>query len=95
MRWAVDHGAQVLNVSIVPSQVDLSNGVSGTSPIADAVDYAGQRGVVVAFAAGNDSSGFNSYQLLESKSNALVAAGYTVESVRRDGGRTYYVLGAR
>jgi subtilisin family serine protease len=88
MRWAVDHGAQVLNVSIVPTQVDLSDGVSGASPIADAVDYAGQHGAAVAFAAGNDSSGFNSYQLLENKPNALV-----VGALARDGSVPSYSNG--
>jgi serine protease len=88
MRWAVDKGAKVLNVSIAVTQFDFSNGVSGVSPIADAVDYAGAHGAAVAFAAGNDSSGFNSYQLLEQKPTALV-----VGALARDGSVPSYSNG--
>jgi serine protease len=88
MRWAVDHGAKVINASIAATQFDFSNGMSGVSPIADAVDYAAAHGVAVAFAAGNDSAGFNSYQLLEEKPNALVAG-----ALARDGSVPSYSNG--
>jgi subtilisin family serine protease len=80
MRWAVDHGADVLNVSIAPAQVDISEGDTETSPLAAAADYADRHGVAVAMAAGNNSSGFNSFELLKGKSTVLV-----VGALARDG----------
>jgi subtilisin family serine protease len=48
IRWATDHGADVINLSLVLSGSDAG--------VADAVRYALERGVVVVSAAGNDSS---------------------------------------
>jgi thermitase len=46
--WAADHGAQVINVSIVISKP--------YSPLKDAVDYAWEKGCVIVAAAGNNNS---------------------------------------
>lgn len=63
IRWAVDHGANVVNVSIGPDVV-LGIGVATqlTSDIPDAVHYAAQHGVAVAIAAGNSELPLSSYQ---------------------------------
>ncbi|WP_153061875.1 S8 family serine peptidase [Moorella sp. Hama-1] len=45
--YAVDHGAQVINLSLGSSQYSQA--------VADAVAYAGEHGAVVVAAAGNDS----------------------------------------
>ena len=88
MRWAVDHGANVLNLSLSSSQLVVTGGVSDGSPISQAADYAAEHGVAVAFAAGNDSSGFNPYQLLEDKPTVLV-----VGALARDGSVPSYSNG--
>src|SRR5207253_5056182 len=47
--WAADHGARVINVSLVTEQ---------PSPVlASAVDYAQRHGALIVAAAGNDSIG--------------------------------------
>ena len=48
LYWAVDHGADVINISFA--------GVEVTTTEADAVRYAVERGVIVVAAAGNDST---------------------------------------
>lgn len=46
--WAVDHGANIINISIVMQ--------SSTSVLETAIDYAWEHGVIVVAAAGNDGS---------------------------------------
>ena len=50
MKWAVDNGARVLNLSLG------GPGLSGEQVIAEAVSYAFERGAVIVAAAGNDSA---------------------------------------
>ena len=49
IRWAADHGASVVNVSIGPDVTAAT-----TLPIGDAIRYAWSRGAIVVAAAGND-----------------------------------------
>jgi serine protease len=55
IRYAVDHGAQVINLSLefLPSQVNSSSEIP---EIVSAIAYAHRRGVVVVGAAGNDET---------------------------------------
>ncbi|MFM7235954.1 MAG: S8 family serine peptidase [Cyanobium sp.] len=53
IRWAVDHGAQIINLSL--------GSYSSTFVERDAVAYAVSRGVVVVAAMGNDGSGTPAY----------------------------------
>lgn len=57
IRWAVDHGADVINLSLGGGAVQSTLGCS----FCDAIDYAWSKGVISVIAAGNDSvlpSGF-------------------------------------
>jgi len=57
IRWAVDHGADVINLSLGGGAVQATLGCS----FCDAIDYAWSKGVISVIAAGNDSvlpSGF-------------------------------------
>jgi len=51
IRWAVDHGAHVINLSLGGGEVQSTLGCS----FCDAVDYAWSKGVIAVVAAGNDS----------------------------------------
>lgn len=51
IRWAVDHGAQIINLSLGGGEVQSALGCS----FCDAVDYAWSKGVIAVVAAGNDS----------------------------------------
>jgi serine protease len=53
IRYAVNHGAQVINLSL---EFDLSVGPADIPEMISALGYAHNRGVVVIAAAGNDSS---------------------------------------
>jgi serine protease len=53
IRWAADHGAKVINMSL--------GGPLASSVLAKAVDYAHAKGVTVVCAAGNDGRGKVSY----------------------------------
>ena len=55
IRYAVNHGAQVINLSLefLPSQVNASNEIP---QIVGAIDYAHRHGVTVVGAAGNDET---------------------------------------
>jgi subtilisin family serine protease len=71
IRWAVDHGADVVNVSL--EAVAGSDGARGAPGVPDdAVRYADQRGVLVVAAAGNEPGAAASYP--ESSPIVLVGA---------------------
>jgi serine protease len=57
IRYAADHGADVINLSLgFTSGVDkIAKVIGEVQPVYDAIDYAGTKGSVVAIAAGNDS----------------------------------------
>lgn len=59
IRWAVDHGADVVNLSL-ESAIPLPGGLVPPAPTA-AVRYAWERGVVVVAAAGNSGTPFTDY----------------------------------
>jgi serine protease len=65
IRWAADHGANVINMS-------LGGGMS-TSVLANAVKYAHDKGVTVVCAAGNDGRGKVSYPAAYKHSVAVAA----------------------
>lgn len=67
IRWAADHGANVINVSIGPG-VGVATGA--TSDVPNAIQYAAGRNVAVALAAGNQSLPLADY--LGLKNYALV-----------------------
>jgi len=52
IRWAADHGADVINISLT---------VTGSEALAAAVDYAWQKGAVIVASAGNSYVPFVSY----------------------------------
>lgn len=103
IEWAVDHGAQVINLSIGPGDVTITNdtGVpnpTSQSPIVQGIQYASQRGVAVAVAAGNSALPASSYStLLNTSGVATVGAlgpGDTVASYSNYGtGVTIYAPG--
>lgn len=77
IRWAADHGAHVINLSLgdgipiggfydVPVPIDLDN-------ISAAVDYAWSRGAVVVAAAGNSSFPLCSYPAASAKAVCVAA----------------------
>jgi subtilisin family serine protease len=53
IRWAVEHGADVINISLVLTAADPTVGA--------AIEYAEQRGAIVVAAAGNDGSANPTY----------------------------------
>lgn len=64
IRWAVDNGAHVVNLSLEIAREDgleVARDLGQQAPDA-AVRYAWERGVIVVAAAGNDSSGFTDYR---------------------------------
>lgn len=68
IRWAVDHGAQVINMSL--------GGPFNSQVLARAVAYAKERGVVVVCAAGNDGRGKVSYPAANAGAIAVAATQY-------------------
>ncbi len=64
IRWAVDHGADVVNLSL---EVEESPDGSGPSALLvapnDAIEYAWERGVIVIAATGNSGAGAAGYRL--------------------------------
>jgi subtilisin family serine protease len=90
IRWAVDNGADVVNLSLesmapLPGDV-LSSGLDG------AVRYAWERGVVVVAAAGNSGTPFTDFR----SSTPVLLVGATDRNDRRatfsDGGRSDMVM---
>jgi serine protease len=65
IRWAADHGARVINMSL--------GGPFYSQVLAKAVRYAADRGVVVVCAAGNDGRGKVSYPAANSGALAVAA----------------------
>lgn len=60
IRWAVDHGADVVNLSLESDAAANDGRISARAPT-DAVAYAWQRGVPVVAAAGNSGNPFTDY----------------------------------
>ncbi len=52
IHWVVDHGAQVVNLSL-GSETSLLSGLFGDSSLSDGVEYAWSHGAVAVLAAGN------------------------------------------
>jgi subtilisin family serine protease len=79
IRWAVDHGATIVNLSLESDEVALT-GVGGrlAAPAA-AVRYAWDRGVIVVAAAGNSGSDFTDYPA----TSPIVLVGATDRADRR------------
>lgn len=75
IRWAVDHGAQVINLSL--------GGENSNELLEDAVNYAYNNGVLVVAASGNENRSTVSYPA--AYPNALA-----VGAVRYDESRSYY-----
>lgn len=64
IRWAVDNGATVVNLSLESATAGDGDSVIGGATVAapvDAVRYAWDNGVVVVAAAGNSGNGFTDY----------------------------------
>ena len=75
IRWAADHGANVINMSL--------GGPFAVAPLANAVKYAHGKGVVVVAAAGNDGKGKVSYP-------ARYPGVIAVAATQEDEGTTFY-----
>lgn len=90
IRWAVDNGATVVNLSL-ESVAPLPGTILSQAPEA-AVNYAWERGVVVVAAAGNSGSGFTDY----SDSSPVLLVGATdredVAAAFSDSGRDDAVM---
>jgi serine protease len=84
VRWAVDNGAQVINLSI-----GSDTPLIGETPshIPEAIDYATQHAVAVSIAAGSASLPFNEVQIDQIKGQGLV-----VNALAPDGSVSYYSL---
>ena len=76
--WAVDHGADVINLSLESAVAE--DGTAGEAPAA-AVAAAWRAGVVVVAAAGNDGSGFDDYP----RRSPVLLVGATDRDDRRAG----------
>ncbi|HEY4495985.1 MAG TPA: S8 family serine peptidase [Candidatus Paceibacterota bacterium] len=76
IRWAADHGAQVINLSL--------GGSSGATYLEEALAYASSRGVVIVAAAGNDGRSQLSYPAAYNQ--YVIAVGAT----RYDKTKSYY-----
>jgi serine protease len=56
IRWAADHGAKVINLSLGPATPLVDNLPGNSSATQNAVSYAFKKGAVVVAAAGNEST---------------------------------------
>lgn len=73
IRYAVDHGAQVLNLSLGPSGTSISQ-VAFYNSIASAVNYAASKNAYVVFAGGNSN---------QNLAGGLKITGYNDEAIKR------------
>jgi len=75
IRYAVNHGAQIINLSLefLPSQV---NSGSEIPQIVSAIDYARRRGVTVVGAAGNDETDQIAYP---ARAGGVISVGATTK----------------
>jgi subtilisin family serine protease len=71
IRWAVDHGCKVLNMSL--------SGSSAPSELVEACDYAEEHGVLLVAASGNDGAGTIGYP---AALGSCIAVGSTAENSR-------------
>ena len=76
--WAVDHGAQILNLSL--------GGISPNTTLLKAVNYAYERGVMIIASSGNDGSGNLRYP---ARYPVVVAVGSTNSLDQRSGYSNY------
>ena len=80
IRWAVDNGATVVNLSLEASGAMLDGSLlTGLTAPVDAVEYAADRGVVVVAAAGNSGNAFTDYP----PSSPVVLVGSTTRDDER------------
>jgi subtilisin family serine protease len=63
IRWAVDHGADVINLSLGGSSNLLGRIFNKVDPTNEAIAYAEDRGAVVIAAAGNDNAYLTAFNL--------------------------------
>ncbi len=92
MRWAVDHGADVINMSLGATQGVQALVLTGViTDVQDAANYAYSKGVAVIAAAGNDSvplcnePGFDSHVMCVSATDKREApAAYSSGAVKPD-----------
>lgn len=73
IRWAADHGARVINLSLV---FDESQRASGIPQIITAIRYAHRRGVIVVGASGNDSGDIVAYP---ARAGDVISVGATTQ----------------
>lgn len=74
IRWAADHGAQVVNLSL---EFDPSTEAADIPDIIDAINYATSKGALVVGAAGNDRTSHVSFP---AQAENVVAVGATTQS---------------
>jgi subtilisin family serine protease len=74
IKWAANHGAQVINISIGPGEVIKGSGVAvgSSAPITQAIQYAVSKGVAVAVAAGNSGIPTSDYVALRQNTQAVI-----------------------
>jgi serine protease len=75
IRYAVNHGAQVINLSL---EFDLTVTAGDIPSIIDAIGYAHRRGVVVVAAAGNDSASQLAYP---ARAHGAISVGATTRDL--------------
>jgi len=83
LRWAVDNGARVINMSL-----GFENGVNPGAIVQDAIEYAYSREVIVVAAAGNDGSSPSYHGGIQYP--AAYPECVAVGAVRFDNQRSYY-----
>src|SRR5205085_11937327 len=73
IRWAVNHGARVINLSL---EFDPSTPRSQIPEVLNAISYAHRKGVVVAAASGNEAERAIAYP---ARANGVISVGATTE----------------